>query len=483
MQKFSDKVAGRLGDIASVISYTNAKTAAVVSCSAGHKWAIIPSNLLSRGNGAACPACNSNPQYTEIDGVLVFHKKKSSTAFEKELAKINSSVKLTIGYSDSHVPVSLECCVCKHTWQAIPTNILTRHQDARCSQCNPRASENKLTLEQASSKVKAKYPNLELLEYNGSGFECNVHDTMCGHSFTTWYSNIVQGKGYRCTTCVPEYGTSKNEKAILDFVCKQYSGWVEANDRTLIKPKELDILIPDLGIAIEYNSPYTHEDKDHLQKLNLVEAVGFRLIQVNEDEWNYKQDVVKNKLLALLGNNLKVAARKCTVERIGFPGEFLDANHLQGRGQPTSINYGLLLEGELVATMTFGTPRFNKAYDHELIRYCALGGITVVGGAGKLLAQWRRDYPGYSLLSYSDRRWSSGNLYQQLGFQHVTDTVPGYAYYKNRHKLSRYACQKHRLEALLPEYWNPELSEAQIMRNAGFYRMYDCGMGVWSYNV
>jgi hypothetical protein len=57
----------------------------------------------------------------------------------------------------------------------------------------------------------------------------------------------------RCLNCYPFIqGYSNSEKELTDF-CKQYYPNLIENDRQLIKPKELDIVIPELKIAIEFN--------------------------------------------------------------------------------------------------------------------------------------------------------------------------------------------------------------------------------------
>ena len=57
----------------------------------------------------------------------------------------------------------------------------------------------------------------------------------------------------RCLHCYPFIqGFSNSEKELVDF-CKQYYPNLIENDRQLIKPKELDIVIPELKLAIEFN--------------------------------------------------------------------------------------------------------------------------------------------------------------------------------------------------------------------------------------
>lgn len=475
---FENTVLARFPSIVKVWEYTTAKGKAVVSCIEGHKWQLIPTNLLSRGNGSICPVCSNNTQYKLVDGLATFTRAKTHSDFTDEIRSINPDVQVLGKYTGAHLPVELGC-KCGYKWKIIPTNLLTRHNEAFCSKCVDKWAKYRTDIHTAAAKIQVKYPELELLEYSGRVKECVVKSSACGHQFTSWFSNLVQGKGYRCNTCIPVYGRSKNEMALEQYIRSIYSGWVEVNDRTIIKPKELDIVIPDLGLAIEYNSPYTHHDKDHLYKTSACEAMGFRLIQVNEDEWQTKQAIVKSRIASVLGSTYRLGARSCTLQKIGFPGQFLEDNHIQGAGAPSPINYGLFLQEELVAVMTFGKPRFNFNYDYELIRYCSLTGVTIAGGASRLLKAFRKEHPGVSILSYSDKRWSTGALYKTIGFEYSHTSVPSYAYYKNGTKLSRFQCQKHLLEEKFAEVYDSALTEGQIMELAGYNRMYDCGTDVW----
>ena len=52
-------------------------------------------------------------------------------------------------------------------------------------------------------------------------------------------------------------GTSKKEQELVEF-CRQFFNNLLIKDRMLIKPYELDIVIPDLNLAIEFNGIYYH---------------------------------------------------------------------------------------------------------------------------------------------------------------------------------------------------------------------------------
>lgn len=110
----------------------------------------------------------------------------------------------------------------------------------------------------------------------------------------------------RCLQCYPylNVGISHKEKEVAEF-CKQYFDDVIENDRKLIAPYELDIVIPDRKLAIEFNGIYFHSIeagtplKYHLMKTERCEAKGYRLIHIFEDEWN---DETKEKLRLIFEN-------------------------------------------------------------------------------------------------------------------------------------------------------------------------------------
>lgn len=286
----------------------------------------------------------------------------------------------------------------------------------------------------------------------------------------------------RCPMCHPKLEfISGKERELLEFVKSIYDGTIFGNDRSVISPKELNIYLPDKKIAIEFDGLYWHSEKGgkgesyHFEKTEECLKKGIRLVHVFEDEWKNKQDIVKSRIRSILGVNKRIFARECVVKGLSFneSHDFLDANHLQGRDN-SKHHYGLYFEEELVAVMTFSKPRFNKNYDYELIRYCSKNGCNIVGGAGKLLAYFRKNHVG-SIISYADRRYSNGNLYEKLGFTRIGVSKPNYWYVKNNEKLNRYQCQKHKLAFVLGDMFDGHLSELENMKNNGWSRLYDCG--------
>ena len=300
----------------------------------------------------------------------------------------------------------------------------------------------------------------------------------CGNVFEDHcYSHIP-----RCPICYPKIaGYSNMEKELVDF-CKQHFPNLIENDRELIKPYELDIVIPEKKIAIEFNGDYWHSEQSpkpnrnyHLMKTELCEAQGYQLIHVFEHQWNMKKNIIKERLKHLFGiYDKKIFARNCEVKEISLKESenFLSNYHIQGSSK-SSIKLGLFDNNELIAVMTFGKPRFNKNYEWELIRYAT--SKHVCGGAGKLLMYFERNYSPSSIISYADRCWSKGNLYRQLEFEELAPSKPGYVWTNHEIVLPRYQCQKKTLKSLFKDSYDQIKTEVENMTTLGFYQVFDCG--------
>ena len=124
-------------------------------------------------------------------------------------------------------------------------------------------------------------------------------------------------------------------------------------------------------------------------------AAGIRLVQIFEDEWNERQEQVKNKLAPILGvlKQPRVYARNTEVRTIGLEdyGAFYKDNHIQGCPR-ASISYGLFHDNELVAAMSFTV---NYGY-MELVRYAT--SKQVVGGFSKLVSHFKKNHLDVKLM-------------------------------------------------------------------------------------
>ena len=111
----------------------------------------------------------------------------------------------------------------------------------------------------------------------------------------------------RCLHCYPLVGNgkSKEEKELYDYIssivnCECISSFHVVKDGKYLF--ELDIYIPELHFAIEFDGLFWHNERSgkkseyHLWKTKECEKMGIKLIHIFEDEWMFHKEAVKDYL-------------------------------------------------------------------------------------------------------------------------------------------------------------------------------------------
>lgn len=282
---------------------------------------------------------------------------------------------------------------------------------------------------------------------------------------------------------------SKAELEIMDFIKKYNLSY--KTDRKILKGKEIDIFIKEKNVGIEYNGNIFHSEwrggKNkfyHISKTEECKKNGISLIQIFEDEFCDKKEIVFNKLSHILNldvNKEKIYARKCNVKKIyTYEGNnFLEKYHIQG-GTCASVYYGAYYQDNLIAVMTFKTENNGK---WELTRFASDYNYICCGVGGKLFKYFIREYNPNSVKSFADRRWTvdeENNLYIQLGFKFDGYIPPDYKYYNvnvNKYKrFHKFGFRKKTLLKKYPDKLNPEMTETEMVKELGYDRIWDCGL-------
>lgn len=327
---------------------------------------------------------------------------------------------------------------------------------------------------------------------------CSCPDKTCNlcneKQYEISYSNYYKRK-YRFHKCtctkkyplnnLPANNNNTNIEQSIRGLLNEYNIQYETNNRQIIYPYELDIYIPSKKIAIECNGIYWHSSKNventkHYNKFKLCEKSNIQLLTIWEDQIYNNFNKIKSVILSKLGiYDNRIYARKCKVREVSSKecNEFVDRYHLQGKTNG-SIRLGLYYNNELVSIMTFGKGRkcLNSKTKYELYRYCCKAGVQVVGGVSKLFKYFINKYDPETVESFSSNDISNGELYKQLGFKYVSNSI-GYWYidqYKKRYH--RYSFRK---QELIKEGYDKDKTEFEIMDEKNFYRIYDSGQSKW----
>lgn len=381
-----------------------------------------------------------------------------------------------VDYKNSHSHINVTCK--DHgVFSITPNNLLNGHG---CKLCN---GGSRLTTKEFIEKAKQKHGELydySLVDYINTESDVNI---LCkDHGvFNQSPLNHLAGKGCRfCTSHV-----SSHEILISEW----FNGIPhKRGDRSVLGGKELDLYFQSNKLAVEINGVYWHTESKgrgeryHVTKSDLCLQNGIQLLHFWDIEVEEKPLIVKSIISQKLKLNASLYARSTKVVDVDFETskQFLNNNHLQGNAPSYSVSYGLEHKGELIAIMTFGKPRFSKEAEWEMLRFACKINTSVVGGASKLYSKFIKTHNPNSVISYADKRYSEGYLYSKLGFEFIRDSTPNYFYVNGSRKtISRYSAQKHKLEKLLGDKFDPAISETENMLANGFHKVYDCGNKVY----
>lgn len=308
----------------------------------------------------------------------------------------------------------------------------------------------------------------------------NVTCPMCNNSYdiTKQYFQPSKYRGKRCINCDNNYNyISKDEQLIFDYISSITGYPIIQSDRSVLNGKELDIYIPDLNLAIEYCGLYWHSDtfkhkSYHLDKTIACDNRDIKLLTIFEDEWRSNQLLVKSMIKNHIHGSSRIFARKCGIAEITSKEAnlFLKQNHIQGSGR-SNYRCGLFFEDKLVAVMTFSKSNISrKINEWEINRFCSILNTNIVGGASRLFKYFVNFHHPNIVISYADRRWSTGNVYYKLGFELDSITPVNYWYWKPNDftRYHRYTLRKNKDDdQSLTEFKNRDLQ--------GWNRIYDCG--------
>lgn len=360
------------------------------------------------------------------------------------------------------------------------------------SEISKKVSENSSKTKRLILSNKLINFGISLVKYDRirSEFFCNS----CGSNFINHPVTVNSKLRFQinpCTKCnPPDFTTSKMERELSNFISSVYNGEIINNCKTLFSdnPKfsEVDVYLPDLKIAFEFNGLYWHSEiykdkKYHNEKSEYLLNKGIRLYHVWEDDWIYKNDIIKSRILSTLGVYSNILyGRKCKVDYVNPIDykKFCESNHLKGYS-PASLILGLYNNNNLVSVASFAKTRKmidskNTSSEYELIRSCTLKNTLVIGGVSKLIKNFLQNISG-SLVTYCDSSFSPDPIstsYFKSGLNYIKSTDPGYYWCIDGRRSNRLNWTKAKLISL---GYSPDETAEQIMNSLGYYKIWDCG--------
>jgi len=399
-----------------------------------------------------------------------------STSFLREDIKLKIRKTLNDRYGVSHALQS------KDIKDKMKTKLVDKYNTDNVSKIQNVKDKKVKTLK--TTWIKRISKNYSFLNIIDGDYDKKILNIKCDlnkdHNFSidlNLLHNRLEFKNVICTVCNSLHSNkSSYETQIYDFIKIYYKGDIILNSRKIISPYELDIYLPEFKIGIDFNGLHWHnelkKDKNyHKLKTDLCNEIGIQMIHIYEDDWLYKQNIIKSMILNKLKINNEINIKETELKEIidkELVKEFLNKNHLKGY-IGSKINIGLFHNGELISLMVF--KHFKNRY--EILRFCNKLNTNIIGGISKIFNFFIRKYSPNEVITYIDRSYSKGKSYEDLGFKIDSLIEPDYYYILN-HK------RKNNINFIKNNFDNKP--NEQLLLDRKIYKIYDSGKLKMKYN-
>lgn len=179
----------------------------------------------------------------------------------------------------------------------------------------------------------------------------------CGYEFVTNNLSYIHYDKIICKLCGKEYKYGKPTMKIVEFL-RENNIKFKLNDRTVINPLEIDILLEDYNIGIEVNGNFWHSErcgKDklyHLNKTLKCHEKGVKLLHFFEDEILYKFDIVKNMISNILNLKEKIFIYDIAEIDNETMKKFVENNSLEEYNEDNDLNLAVRSDMEIIFALS-----------------------------------------------------------------------------------------------------------------------------------
>jgi phage FluMu protein Com len=438
-----------------------------ITCKEHGNFNLIADDHLS---GRKCPKCKKSHALTKEEVLTKFHKIHNNKYEYPEFI-----------YNTVYDYINITCL----THGDFKQKIMTHLRGHGCKEC-AKDSLRKDTYDfiKRSQIIHNNKYDYSQTHYKHSQQKLNIICPKHGE-----FSQIARDHllGMGCWKCGIEgrEKTSSYEVDIINYIKSQIPN-INIIQSYSLHRKEIDIYLPEYKLGIEFNGNYWHshlfkDKKYHKEKSDFFKNHNINIFHIWEYDWINKNNIIKSMINNKLKiNSNKIYARKCIIKNIQSKEFkiFCENNHIQGYCA-SKIKLGLYYNDKLVACMGIGKLRRNLGnknspeHSYELLRYCTLLNVNIVGGASKLINYFKQNYNPKTLISYCNNDYSNGLLYEKLNFK-LENIKISYSYYnpKTQTNQNRY---NYRKSELIKLGYDDKLTEFEIITSMGLYKLYNSG--------
>lgn len=454
------------------VNYVNNKTKVTITCSKHGDFDMKPNSFLC---GQGCPKCgierNTERQKLSLEEVIRRVREVHGDKYDASQCNYVNALTPALFICKKHGPFYMT-----------PAHIMDGHC---CQKCAIEAIRQKTSLGYDEFVRRARKVHGDKYEYNDHNYINNktpITITCPRHGDfvqkPNWHLN---GRG--CPSC--GCNLSKAENEIYNLVCKLMGKKnVIHNDKKLLDGLEIDVYVPSLNFAIEFNGLRWHTEKFgkgrnyHVDKTIQCEKKGVNLIQIFEDEWIEHKNLVLDKITHALhkdSGKIKIGARKCIIKEVNKDTAcaFLDKFHIQGFVGSTKY-YGGYYQDNLVGVMSFKEEEKDK---WNLTRFSTDYNYAIPGLANKIFKYFINNVDNVKeVKTFLDRRWawSKVNVYDRMGFTLEKIERPDYNYVKRYERLHKFGFRKQKLSKLYG--FSMDMTEREMTEKLGYERIWNCGL-------
>lgn len=269
---------------------------------------------------------------------------------------------------------------------------------------------------------------------------------------------------------------SSKEKELVNFIKTFYKWKIIENERKILKTRELDIFLPELNIAIEFNGNYFHnEDKEiMLLKYQKCREKWIQLIVVWEDFWKTKKEIVKNKLKNILQPQ-QIQWTHIEIKEIDkeIASHFLKKNCLFWENSSHKYLWAFYHNQLIWASWLY----FKK-------HYCEMKNFSYIQNQKDCL-EWfvsfiKNNLNFKNIVIFSNNEWEDGNFYKEVWFHFLKETKQNFYYVLNFRRFHREELNKKLLLKMFPEYKKINKTKNEIISNEWFLKNYDLWHTIFS---
>jgi hypothetical protein len=211
-------------------------------------------------------------------------------------------------YENAKSKVNINCSI-HGIFKQTPANHLTGYGCVKCANIiiGEKLRKNSILFIQKVTILHEGYYDYSKVIYKNNETDIEIICPKHGSFFQQPKKHLNRGQG--CLKC--SKNVSKPEIELQEFI-KSLKLDIKTNDRNFLNNgREIDILIPDYKIAIEFNGMYWHYDERnpnrkpkgyHAMKSKICKEKGYILLHLREDLWISKKSQMKKVIIKLIQN-------------------------------------------------------------------------------------------------------------------------------------------------------------------------------------